>query len=107
MVSRPARFLAHECSTANFQRDPQIGRRFVARAASPRYVRVKKSVSRNLPSTGVAMKIFSGLFTLFLCAYSFIAVGRAHSASALTKVTMTSGSASERDGVLYVAQDLA
>ena len=52
------------------------------------------------------MKIFSGLFTLFLCAYSFIAVGRAHSASALTKVTMTSGSASERDGVLYVAQDL-
>ena len=53
------------------------------------------------------MKIFSGLFTLFLCAYSFIAVGLAHSASALTKVTMTSGSASERDGVLYVAQDLA
>ncbi len=52
------------------------------------------------------MKIFSGLFTLFLCAYSFIAVGLAHGASALTKVTMTSGSASERDGVLYVAQDL-
>lgn len=52
------------------------------------------------------MKIFSGLVTVFLCAYSFIAVGLAHGASALTKVTMTSGSASERDGVLYVAQDL-
>jgi NitT/TauT family transport system substrate-binding protein len=52
------------------------------------------------------MKIFSGLVTIFLCAYSFIAVGLVHSASALTKVTMTSGSASERDGVLYVAQDL-
>ena len=52
------------------------------------------------------MKIFSGLFTLFLCAYLFIAVGLAHGASALAKVTITSGSASERDGVLYVAQDL-
>lgn len=52
------------------------------------------------------MKIFSGLFTIFLSAYFFIAVGLAHGAGALTKVTMTSGSASERDGVLYVAQDL-
>ena len=52
------------------------------------------------------MKVFSGLVTLFLCAYSFFAVRTAHGASALTKVTMTSGSASERDGVLYVAQDL-
>ena len=52
------------------------------------------------------MKIFSGLFTLFLCAYLFIAVGLAHGASKLAKVTITSGSASERDGVLYVAQDL-
>ena len=30
----------------------------------------------------------------------------AHAAAPLTKVVMTSGSASERDGVLYVAQDL-
>ena len=52
------------------------------------------------------MKIFSGLFTLFLCAYLFIAVGLAHGASKLAKVTITSGSASERDGVPYVAQDL-
>jgi ABC-type nitrate/sulfonate/bicarbonate transport system substrate-binding protein len=29
----------------------------------------------------------------------------AWAAAALTKVTITSGSASERDGVLYVAQD--
>ena len=52
------------------------------------------------------MKIFSALFALFLCAHSLIGIGTAHAASALTKVTMTSGSASERDGVLYVAQDL-
>jgi ABC-type nitrate/sulfonate/bicarbonate transport system substrate-binding protein len=32
-------------------------------------------------------------------------VPSARSAAPLTKVTITSGSASERDGVLYVAQD--
>ncbi len=52
------------------------------------------------------MKLLAGLLTIFLYAYSTVLVETAKAASALTKVTMTSGSASERDGVLYVAQDL-
>ena len=44
--------------------------------------------------------------TVLLLSLSITLLGDpAHAATALTKLTITSGSASERDGVLYVAQD--
>src|ERR1041384_2240986 len=44
--------------------------------------------------------IYAVLFSLLV-----VTAGAGHAASPLTKVIMTSGSASERDGVVYVAQD--
>jgi ABC-type nitrate/sulfonate/bicarbonate transport system substrate-binding protein len=45
--------------------------------------------------------------TVLMFFFSFLLIfqQQAHAAAPLTKVTMTSGSASERDGVIYVAQD--
>jgi NitT/TauT family transport system substrate-binding protein len=51
------------------------------------------------------MKIAVRMIVAVLPVLAGIAAAPAYPATALTKVTITSGSASERDGVLYVAQD--
>ena len=51
------------------------------------------------------MKIGARIVLALFPVLAGIAGAPAHSATALTKLTITSGSASERDGVLYVAQD--